>query len=293
MLESLAGVPVMGVIPFIDDIGIDEEDSVSFDELRYRVPNQKDPDGCMKIAVVKLPHISNFTDVDPLFLEPDVHTFFATAPHQLDGVSAIILPGSKNTMDDAFWLFETGLGQAIQRATSRGVSIFGICGGYQMLGVSIVDPHQVESARMQSDGLALVDIETTLLEKKETRMVQGKLTGLYESITVEGYEIHMGVTKLNGETPFATFVDARTHVERMDGVIASDGRVIGTYLHGIFHNDKFRMSWLNELRRGAGLAARNETVSIQDYREDAYERLADIVRANVDEQFLRGLMETW
>ncbi|MDQ0188948.1 cobyric acid synthase [Alicyclobacillus cycloheptanicus] len=286
LMEAYTGVPVLGVIPFLPDLGIDEEDSLALASERYRrpapSPDRGDAGGDeLPIAMIQLPHLANFTDVDPLFLEPGVRPYFCKRPEELAGAHAIVLPGTKNTMRDLTWLRAQGWLAALESARRRGVFILAICGGYQMLGQAVHDEHHLESDVDVQAGLGWIPAVTHLAAEKRTVLVRGRLQGPYAGISVEGYEIHMGVTTFAGpHTPFAVLSEPSAN--QQDGVVLEAGKVIGTYLHGIFHNDAFRHAWLQGIREAAGLAEAPGAVSVRDVRTAAYDRLAAVVRKHLD-----------
>lgn len=277
MLEEYAGIPVLGVVPYIKDLGIDEEDSVGLESHRYRETSRSFAD--LRIAIVDIPHIANFTDFDPLFLEPGIQAYFCRNPGDIQGADAVILPGTKSTMGDLQWLWAHGWMEALLEAQENGVWLFGICGGYQMLGLRVCDPDRQESDMDECLGLGLFDAVTTLLPDKVTVLAGGQLIGDFKGIDVEGYEIHMGST-VHGATrrPFAQTHSLSDATRQMEGAVSADGRTIGTYLHGIFHNDAFRTSWLNGIRRGKGMSEQGVSVQVQDVRNAAYDRLETIIR---------------
>lgn len=295
LLEEYAGIPVLGVIPYIPDIGIDEEDSVAFQSRRYRLqtklveeesPGTRSPR--LRIAIVKLPHIANFTDFDPLFVEPDVDAFFTSESQDLMNADAIVLPGTKSTMSDLAWLQETRLAAGIQRTALIGRQILGICGGHQMLGQQVFDPfHQEDETHSECQGIGLFSYQTIITREKETVLVEGKLLPPFDGVLVCGYEIHMGRTSgFEQVEPFARIAQLgdgqAKNDERFDGAVEKDGRIVGTYLHGILHNDEFRTRWLNEIRKQKGLPQKEIQFSAHHSREDAYNRLANTVRNYLD-----------
>lgn len=295
LLEEYAGIPVLGVIPYIPDIGIDEEDSVAFQSRRYRLHTKLAEEGSpgvrsdrLRIAIVKLPYIANFTDFDPLFLESDVDAFFTSESQDLMMADAIVLPGTKSTMSDLAWLQDTQLAPAIREAAVTGRPILGICGGYQMLGQQVFDPfHQEDETHGECRGIGLFRYQTTITKEKETVLVEGNLLPPFDGLRVRGYEIHMGRTSgFEKVEPFARITESGDgqpkNQERLDGAVAKDGRIVGTYLHGILHNDEFRTRWLNQIRRQKGLPEKEIQFSSDLSREDAYNRLANIVRNHLD-----------
>ncbi len=291
MLEDLTSVPVVGVVPFFHDIRIDAEDSVCLD----RAAASAAP-GAADIAVVRLPRLSNFTDFDALALEPGAQVRYVRDPAQLGRPDVVILPGSKNTPRDLQWLRETGFVDAILRYAARGGRVVGVCGGFQMLGEEIADPLNVEAKRSAPclRGLGLLPASTTFLPEKTTHQVEAALTengrraaGAPASLgPVRGYEIHMGVTRLRaGASPFCRISRrSAADADEPDGAIAADGRVWGTYLHGLFDNDELRFHFINLLRGDRGLPPlpRDALRCAAEEKEANYDRLADLLEASLD-----------
>jgi adenosylcobyric acid synthase len=271
--EQYTGVPVLGVVPYLEDLHIDAEDSVSLEQMSTTVNPDKDID----IAVIRYPKISNFTDVDPFLTEPDCHVRFVAAAAQLGQPDLLILPGSKNTIEDLLYMKKNGIAeQIVQLYKHHHVTIVGICGGYQMLGARIRDPFGVETPLREIAGLNLLPIDTTLEREKTTVLSEGILTFAGDSFFVKGYEIHMGHSQpFDGNIPFI-------HVQgRAEGAKSQDERVIGTYFHDLFHNDAFREALLNQIRRKKGLAPIYGRRSFRIIREQAFDRLADHVKRHV------------
>ncbi len=290
-LEQHTGIPVLGVIPYVQSIGIDEEDSVGLESSRYAVASGP-PGSNLRIAIVQLLHLSNFTDLNPLFLEPGVHPFFATKPEEMEGVDAVVLPGSKSTVSDLAWLSDTGWLEAIREAAEDGTPILGICGGYQMLGRRVLDPARLEGTRAKCEGLGLFPHETVIESEKRTVLVQGELMGPYGGIQVSGYEIHKGVTKGPLGREFARIHPTdRPEAATMDGAVSDDGAVVGTYLHGILHNDEFRTAWLNRIRARRGLPEQETKIRAQAAQNAAYDRVAGVVRANLNLPLLYSFLQ--
>ncbi len=309
-LEEKTGKPVLGVVPYLYDLGIDAEDSVSLtedsEESQVHVAAGREESTCpgreIDIAVIQLPRISNFTDFDPLRVVPGVGVRFVKNLRQLGNPDAVILPGTKNTTGDLIFLQESGLADRILDLAGQGKMVVGICGGFQMLGTRLVDPHETQSGVREMEGLGLLDIETTFSPEKVTHQVQAKvasrrawwrnLTGVY----VRGYEIHMGNSVLGCGVEPAFQVQARSgkqvHVD--DGAVSADGRVFGTYLHGLFDNAVFLREWLKVLsgRRGHrfSLSTPGAWLDYQERREAAYDRLADHVRQHVNLHSLYRIM---
>lgn len=280
LLESYAGVPVLGVIPYVPALAIEEEDSLGLANLRYG--RQTDRDGTVRIRVVHLPHMSNYTDFDPLFVEQGVDIAFCRDPEEIQGVHVVLLPGTKNTIDDLLWLKATGWEAALRRTSESGVRILGICGGFQMMGIEVLDPSGQESETKACAGLGLLPVSTVISPIKSTRLVEARLTGPCEGTAVSGYEIHMGVSRLVGDcTPFAHIREVPGTACRPDGAVSPDARVAGTYLHGLFDNDAFRGAWLECIRREHGLPRQTGVTNLSALRERAYDQIADVVRAQV------------
>lgn len=258
-VEQRTGVPVLGVVPWFTDFRVPEEDSVALQRRGTRREARGAREQMIHIGVVRLPRISNYTDFDSLETEPDVVLHYVETADALQGLDLLILPGSKSTMADLYFLMERGLFGAIQEF--RGM-VAGVCGGFQMLGKRVLDPFNVESHIHEAEGLGLLDAETTMRPVKETHQAEAQLLAAGERLApgspdlLYGYEIHMGETVVGpGALPFAA-ISRRSGlaVDVRDGAVSSDGRVFGTYLHGIFDNDDFRRAFLNRIREGKGLA---------------------------------------
>lgn len=278
-LEERTGIPVLGVVPHLHGIDIEAEDSVALDNTKVRL----NPEADIDVAVIRLPRISNFTDTDPLACEPDVQVRYVQKSEDLGDPDVILIPGTKNTMDDLKALRESGLAEAIREKVAEGARLVGICGGYQMLGVRLSDPLQVESEEGDVPGLGYLPAETVFYPDKRTERVRGTVTCPHPDwssqlgLFVEGYEIHMGRTsKLE---PAEVLFQIGEHE---DGMLSSDGRVWGSYLHGIFENNAFRRNWLNQIRLEKGLPALQTDIHFQTLKMAAFDRLADHVRAHLD-----------
>ena len=285
-VEKRTGVPVLGVVPYFTHFRIPEEDSVAL-EKRAKGNRQRAKGKTVTIGVVRFPRISNYTDFDALEGEPDVDLRYVREPGEIDGLDILILPGSKSTIGDLAFLVKQGLFQAIREFSGQ---VVGICGGYQILGRRVKDPHGVESAVTEADGLGLLDVETVLLTEKETHQAEARLLSAAALAapgcvgTVSGYEIHMGETALGpGAQPFAQLVRrSGSDVAIPDGAVSSDGRVFGTYLHGIFDNHGFRTAFLNRIRREKGLP----TQSAESRVEDPFDLLAEHLERHLDMESL-------
>jgi adenosylcobyric acid synthase len=283
LLEERTGVPVLGVVPFIRDLQIAEEDSVALGDPLRRFYSQPLP-GCeVDITVVRLPRISNFDDFDALALEEGVQVRFVDSPDQLGHPQAVILPGTKSTIADLLWLRRVGLARAICDLAEKGIPVVGICGGYQMLGRTISDPNRVESAEGQVEGLGLLPVDTVFEAVKATYQARARIEtdwGFFVEIEgqeIEGYEIHMGHSR-GGEPAFRLLARGGQSVDAPDGAVDQRGQVFGTYLHGLFDNSNLRRAWLRSL----GWYAAFSGLSMAEVREREYDRLAQQVRESLD-----------
>jgi len=283
-LEARTDLPVAGVIPYDHDLRIAEEDSMAL-EQRRRLKTQ--PTFLLDLAVIGLPHLSNFDEFAPLEQEDGVRLRYVEAGDVLGCPDAIILPGTKSTLDDLAYLKRTGLAQEIVAQARQGRPVIGICGGYQMLGESLRDPNRREGRRSQAVGLGLLPVATTFRAVKSTHQVKARVVsgrGLLRrarGLLVVGYEIHMGRSRGAYITaPFQVTERSRRPCEDSDGCISLAGNVLGTYIHGLFHNAPVRRAILRELaaRRGRRLPA-NGAVRSQD---EAYDHLATLVRSHLD-----------
>lgn len=270
--REFTGKPVLGVVPYLHHHGLPEEDSVTFKE---QMPAQAAADAdAVDIAVIDLPHISNFTDIDPLRIEPDVRLRIIRRGDALGEPQAVILPGSKNTVHDVNYLFESGLADAIRRLADNGTSeIIGICGGFQMLGTRINDPHHIETADGHADGLNLLPVSTAIDPEKTLRQVNAR--HLPSNRSLSGYEIHHGRTDTGRLT-----VVIRTE-DGIGGVSTDDGLIWGTYLHGLFDADAFRRWFIDRLRERAGKRPAGHIRAAYNL-DRAFDRLADAVRENIN-----------
>jgi adenosylcobyric acid synthase len=288
MFEARAGVPVLGVVPYLHDLSIAEEDSVVLEGAR----TADGPDGAIDVVVIRFPRISNFDDFDALALEPGVRVRYVGAARELGRPDAVILPGTKHTLADLGWLRSQGLDRRVVDLAWQGAAVVGVCGGYQMLGRAISDPAGVESsAGEQSEGLGLLPVVTEFAPVKATHQVQAlALAGAARGTQVTGYEIHMGRSRLveDKAQPFLRLVRrSGQRVDAFDGAVDAADRVLGTYLHGIFDNTRFRRAWLRSL----GWSPPDQEVDLAAVREAAYDRLAAAVRASLDMGLLRQIVE--
>lgn len=290
-LTARTGTPVLGVVPYVPRLRVAEEDSVSLDHRQVR---QRPEGHVLDIVVVRLPRISNYDDVEPLEHEPGVQVRFAEHADAVRGADLVILPGSKNTLSDLAWLRQSGIAAALLGRAARGEPVLGICGGCQMLGETIHDPHGVESPLRCGEGLGLLPLRTDYAREKITAQVQAKVatTGFLgnASTPVQGYEIHMGiVTPTRPARPaFTLHRRSQQDVSVQDGAVSADGSVLGTMLHGIFENQAVRKTLLHTLRTRRNVPPPATTTAFDKHAE--YDRLADNVQNHVDMDFLQRLI---
>ena len=250
MLEDLCGIPVLGVVPMFHHIVIEEEDSVQLTEKHRDLVAGK-----INIAVVLLRHMSNFTDFNVLERDERINLFYTNQTTDLERADIIILPGTKSTLDDLYELRRSGMAQAIIQAHKQGKMVVGICGGYQMLGTTVSDPDGIEGTITQLPGLGLLPISTVMRGEKITRQVEFE----FEGTICKGYEIHQG---------------------NSDQLICQAEHCIGTYIHGFFDNPVVVEYVLNAA--GIQHKAAQPSLSIEDFKEQQYDELADFVRKHVD-----------
>ena len=274
LLEELCGVPVLGVLPYFNDIHIEEEDSVAL--ARKLTPAACQDKGALQVAVILLRHLSNFTDFDALEQDPRLHLYYTNNVDEIGRADIIVVPGTKSTLHDLYLLRQSGVAQAIVRARRRGATVLGICGGYQMLGVEVCDPDHVEGDLERLPGLGLLPVSTVIGGDKVTRQVTGELAGS-QGGPLRGYEIHMGATTPLVGTPAKPLLSLDDG--RDDGYMA-DAKCMGTYVHGILDNAPFvnflLAPWADKL------AESNRPFDYQAFKEEQYNRLADYFRQYVD-----------
>ena len=279
-LEELTQVPVLGVVPYVR-VDIDDEDS-----LAPRLSKTKN-DRAIDIAVIRLPHISNFTDFAPLTEHPCMDIRYVNQTDALGQPDMILLPGTKNTMGDLVWLRESGLADAIIAAAARGTPILGVCGGYQMLGRTLSDPNGVERRGM-FPGLGLLPADTVFTgQKTRTRRKAVCTDGPFSGAGLTGYEIHMGKTETHGAQSFCRLEDGTA-----DGAVC--GAVFGTYLHGLFDSGELVEKLGQYLAARKGISV--PTIHIRTraaYRERQYDLLADAVRKSLDMPRIYAIMEEY
>lgn len=291
-LKEKTGKPVVGVVPYLEQMGIDDEDSVSLDDKQTGDKRE------LEIAVIRTPKISNFTDFDALAGESDVTVRYIRAGEAIGQPDLIILPGSKNTTEDLLYLRQQGYEQEIVRLVAAGTPLVGICGGYQMLGREIRDPEHTESDFDQVAGLGLLDTVTTFVANKLTHQVTAQCSNheflnlQYTGSGLTGYEIHMGRTDFLQPVKHAFTINTRSGeaAECADGVVRDDGLVMGTYIHGIFDNDGYRRAVLNALRVRKGLTPLGAVGDTQAKKQQSYDRLADTVRQSLNMDLVYRIM---
>ena len=279
ILEKICGVPVAGVIPYTH-VDIDDEDSLS-----EKIENKEK--GLINIAVVRLPRISNFTDFDVFSQYEGVSVRYASKPGELEGADMMILPGTKSTLGDMKWLRESGMEAMIKKLNFGGVPVFGVCGGYQMLGRRISDPENTEGGG-EAAGMGLLDCETVFRSEKTRTRISGKIQsigGFFSFLSdrdFSGYEIHMGETSIGGN------VLSELDNGRADG--SWKGNVCGSYVHGIFDSADISGEIVKALFRSKGLEYGAERTDRKSYKERQYKLLADNVRANLDMELIYKIL---
>lgn len=285
LIEEKTGVPVIGVLPYVGDLGLHEEDGLAIERIRPSSGVRP-----IRITVLRLRYISNFTDFDPFLYEPDVELQYSLREEDILNSDLIIIPGSKNTVKDLLSLRQSGIEDILRKAVSKEIPLTGICGGYQMLGRVIRDPYGVESPEQEVEGLGFLDIETVLDTEKSTFQVMAEGVGIplidQRLKGLRGYEIHVGRTPVTS----GLFRIRRGGENRVIPDGASSGDVWGTYIHGIFDNDSFRRSLVNGLRIRKGLEPLDTIIEYSALRDKALDRWADLLRENLDMEFIKRLV---
>ena len=318
MLEERINIPVLGVLPYFTDINVDDEDSVNLDKRDKwsGSTSHKISETQIDIVVIRLPRISNFTDFDILKREKELSVRFVDNVQSIGNPDLVIIPGTKNTIGDLKFIKENGIADTIINLEENGTMVIGICGGYQMLGKDIKDPENAESKIIETGGLGLIDVSTQFKMQKSTHQVkarfhdkladidrllpdrpgQYKRSDIFNSLNADseitGYEIHMGDTQLlNGTSPLLKIIERSDKEVCMDdGAVSNDGNVIGTYLHGIFDNDEFRLELINHLRKNKGLSPiLSEELGTVD-KERQYDNLAALFREHINMDLIYGMI---
>ena len=314
MLHARTGVPTLGVLPHVDLSRLPAEDALEWDTLRARADDITNAGHIADIAIMRLPRIANLDEFQPLACEPGVRVRFIGDAHELGAPDLIIIPGTKSTLADLAWLRERGLANAIQHHRANSTPILGICGGFQMLGDRLIDEHGAESVG-DVHGLGLLPITTTFVADKVTRRVRARVSAdtslwsVHDSAvseqngghTTEGdttsaptltaYEIHMGRSvpsnnALLGLTPFTV---QSISGDAEDGACSPDGRVIGTYLHGLFENDTFRRAMIDRFAQNKGNAV--QTAARLLSVDTAIDNIAQMIRDHLDLPAVRSFMQ--
>jgi adenosylcobyric acid synthase len=251
----------------------------------------------LRIGVIALPHMSNFTDFDALAAEPSVALAFVERPEELSKADLVILPGTKQTLNDLEWLHQRGLVPPLHAHPARGGCLAGICGGFQMLGAQIEDPQGIESGGLPCarEGLGLLRVRTVLRPDKITRPATGRVLkpGIFgqpeNEWAFQGYEIHVGETiYVEDAAPFAEITRAGSSDVVTDGAVSADQRAFGTYVHGIFDSDDFRHAFLDAVRAACGLAPCTTRTFVSAERQSRLDRLAAHVRRSLDLKMIRS-----
>jgi adenosylcobyric acid synthase len=300
-MEERLRLPCIGVVSFLRDLGLDEEDGVALDDRASAAQQWRNVESrstrALRVGVIALPHIANFTDFDALAHEPSVSLTFIERPDEMAVADLLILPGTKQTQDDLRWLEQRGFARQLHRLHERGVPLVGICGGFQMLGVSIEDPQGIENngKPLSQAGLGLLPVRTLLRSEKTVQRIRGSLRGgffgapLTSQADFEGYEIHVGETFY--ETGARPLADIRRHdsMETLpDGALSESGRVLGTYVHGFFDRDDFRHEFIRAARAAVDLAPAAAWADVSAEREARIDRLADHLRTSVDINLIKS-----
>jgi adenosylcobyric acid synthase len=300
-MEHRLGLPSVGIVPYLHDLGLDEEDGVALEDRAAAARRWKNrengPARPLRIGVIALPHMANFTDFDALALEPSVSLAFLELPEEMAVADLLILPGSKQTLDDLEWLDCRGFSQELNRFFETGTPVVGICGGFQMLGRFIEDPCGIENQGRPCvrTGLGFLPVRTVLHSEKMVRRVEGHLRAEFlgfsfsQETCFQGYEIHVGETFYEpGSRPLADIARQGIPGSVPDGAVNASGRVLGTYVHGLFDNDDFRHSFLAAARSAVDLAPAETWANVAAEREARIDRLADHLRESLDLDLIRS-----
>jgi adenosylcobyric acid synthase len=287
-LEEKTGIPVIGVLPYIENHMIDGEDSLSI-QNQFTKRNK----GTLDIAVIHLPLISNFSDLEPFLYEDNVSIRWIHHADEFGQPDAIIIPGTKSTIRDLENLRDLELDILIQKHVENGGFVVGICGGYQILGEEILDESGIDTGIPNSyvKGLECIPAKTTFFKEKETNRVSGKFhkeTGLPTSQQLVGYEIHLGKTVISEKR--CSFLTLNNGIE--EGYFGKNGQIIGTYLHHLFHNDKWRNQWLNMIRQRKGLPSQGVQYISED-KDKRFDALALKMKSHLKWDLLKDIIKNW
>ncbi|MDH3255992.1 MAG: cobyric acid synthase [Nitrospinota bacterium] len=278
--EEMTGKPILGVIPFDAELFVDEEDAIP----HHSSPHVSSGPGVVDVAIVQLPHIANFTDFSPLVSDPGVALRYVRSPVQAGHPDLLILPGTKNTIGDMKFMTEMGWDQYTRSFNKEGGLILGVCGGFQILGTRLSDPHHIESSIEEIEGLGFIQATTIMEQGKVTqRRIRPTISSsiFEQGLEVDGYEIHSGRTQFQKEYPLL-FQPANGDCPYSLGLCNEEGTVIGTYLHGFLDNDPIREDFLNYVRERKGLPQPEETFNYREFRSRQLDRLADLVTQSID-----------
>ncbi len=287
-ITNMTKIPFLGIVPYFKDLYIQEEDGVAVESYRKKEITFNE----IKIAVLHLPHISNFTDFDALEREPDVSLKYITLNEKLENFDILIIPGSKNTIDDLIKIKEYQFHKTIEKFAQNGGVIVGICGGFQILGKKIFDPFHVESSNDSVNALGFLNFTTKMEKEKTTRQVKVRVnptcSKMYVNEILEGYEIHMGINDYISKN----FLFENIHTKEQDGLISDNGKIWGTYIHGIFDNDHFRRNFLNNIRLDKGLKPLklDSAYNYKQLKEEGFNKLAELLKESIDFQLLLKIM---
>ena len=296
MMEHRLGIPCVGIVPHLKDLNLDEEDGVTMNERKnttqaWSKPSPESSQRKLRVGVLAFPHLANFTDFDALASEPSVSLVFLEQPENIPLTDVLILPGTKQTIDDLNWLEAKGFIPYIAEHRAKKKLMMGICGGFQMLGLSIHDPSGTENNGMSIErkGLAMLGVKTVFATDKTTRLVKGCLHSEFSaesqwpSCSFKGYEIHIGETVRNaGVRPFAEVIRSADALSVPDGAVSEDGRIFGTYVHGFFDEDPFRHGFVNVARALAGLVPAKQHSWATLEKEARLDRLGDHLRESLN-----------
>ena len=273
-IEDIIHIPVLGVMPHIE-LDIEEEDGET--ESIRNIKGQG-----VDVAVIRLPHMSNFTDFTSLGRIKDVNVRYVDDPKDLKGAHMIIIPGSKNTIDDLNFIKSVGFEKVLIKAKEEGTLILGVCGGYQILGKKISDLEGVEGESRIEEGLGFLDIETTFNRIKNTRQIKGIDCDGNE---ITGYEIHNGDSiPLSQQN-----IWIKDNKGKVLGMKSSDGRVFGTYIHGLFDAGDFALNFINYIKEGLNLEL-EEKITYKDYKMMQYDKLCDVLEENINMNLVQEIM---
>jgi len=282
-LEEKTGKPVLGVLPYVHDLALDAEDAVAIENTVSHVK--------INIVVPLLPHISNHTDFDTLRLNPEINLRYVKMGERINDCELVILPGSKNVISDLKFLKEQGWQTDIERHLRYGGKVFGICGGYQMLGKSINDPLGIESNNKSIAGLGLLDIDTELTAEKTLSQVSATMILDKESCLVKGYEIHCGISTastINESKPLSPLLHNKSDNQAADGCISADNHIAGTYLHGVFDQGEATTLLLHWLDKNTEI---QQVINLDEHREKQLNRLADVCEEHLDIAAIEAILK--